>query len=47
MHLPKEMARRFAELGVHRLILIPPRGMDAPALPQWDKTRGEMLVGQV
>lgn len=48
-HVPldKDTAMRFAELGVHRLILIPPPGMDAPALQQWVKTRGETLVGQV
>ena len=40
-------ARRFAELGVHRLILIPPRGADAPALEHWISTIGETLVGQV
>lgn len=45
--LDKDTARRFAELGVQRLILIPPRGMDAPALAQWVKTIGETLVGQV
>jgi len=45
--LDKATAQRFAELGVHRLILIPPRGMDAPALEQWVTTVGETLVGQV
>jgi probable F420-dependent oxidoreductase len=45
--LDEDTALRFAELGVHRLILIPPPGMDASALQQWVKTRGEMLVGQV
>jgi alkanesulfonate monooxygenase SsuD/methylene tetrahydromethanopterin reductase-like flavin-dependent oxidoreductase (luciferase family) len=45
--LDKDTASRFANLGVHRLILIPPRGMDAPALEQWVKTIGETLVGQV
>ena len=45
--LDKTTAQRFAELGVHRLILIPPRGMDAPALEQWVTTMGETLVGQV
>ena len=45
--LDKAMAQRFAELGVHRLILIPPRGMDALALEQWVTTVGETLVGQV
>jgi probable F420-dependent oxidoreductase len=45
--LDKDTALRFADLGIHRLILIPPRGMDAPALEQWIKTIGETLVGQV
>ena len=45
--LDKETAQRFAELGVHRLILIPPREMDAPALEQWVTTLGETLVGRV
>jgi probable F420-dependent oxidoreductase len=45
--IDKETAQRFAELGVHRLIFIPPYGMDAPALLQWVTTRGETLVGQV
>ena len=45
--LDKDTAQRFATLGVHRLILIPPRGMEAPALEQWVKTIGETLVGQV
>jgi probable F420-dependent oxidoreductase len=43
----KDTASRFAELGVHRLILIPPRGVDAPALEQLVKTIGETLVGRV
>jgi probable F420-dependent oxidoreductase len=45
--IDKETARRFAELGVHRLIFIPPPGKDAPALVQWIKTLGETLIGQV
>jgi probable F420-dependent oxidoreductase len=45
--LDKETAQRFAELGVHRLILYPPPGKDAPALVQWVTTLGETLVGQV
>jgi probable F420-dependent oxidoreductase len=45
--LDKATAQRFAELGVHRLILSPPWGMDAPALEQWVTTIGETLVGQV
>ena len=43
--LDKAIAQRFAELGVHRLILIPPSEMDAPALEQWITTLGETLVG--
>lgn len=45
--LDKATAQRFAELGVHRLILIPPRGADAPALEQWVTMVGETLIGQV
>jgi len=45
--LDKETAQRFAELGVHRLILYPPHGMDAPAIEQWVTTMGETLVGQI
>ncbi len=45
--IDREMAQRFAELGVHRLILIPPWGMDAPGLEQWVNSVGETLVGQV
>jgi len=42
--LDKDTAQRFANLGVHRLILIPPRGMEALALEQWVKTRGETFL---
>jgi hypothetical protein len=45
--LDKETAQRFAELGVHRLILIPPVGKDASGLEQWVTTVGETLIGQV
>jgi probable F420-dependent oxidoreductase len=45
--LDKDTAQRFVDLGVHRLIMIPPRGMEALALEQWVKTIGETLVGQV
>ncbi len=45
--IDRETAQRFAELGVHRLILIPPWGMDAPGLEQWVNSVGETLVGQV
>lgn len=42
--LDKDTVSRFAELGVHRLILIPPRDKDATALADWVKTMGETLV---
>jgi probable F420-dependent oxidoreductase len=45
--LDKETVQRFAELGVHRLILYPPPGMDASTLVQWVNSVGETLVGQV
>ena len=45
--IDKETAQRFAELGVHRLIFIPPSGKDASGLVQWVTTLGETLVGQV
>ena len=45
--IDKATAQRFAELGVHRLILIPPWEMDAAALEQWVTTVGETMVGQV
>lgn len=45
--IDKETAQRFAELGVHRLILIPPPDKDASALEQWVTTIGETLIGQV
>jgi hypothetical protein len=44
--LDKVTAQRFAELGVHRLILIPPREMQVPALKQWIATVGETLMRQ-
>ena len=45
--IDRDTAQRFAELGVHRLILIPPREMDAPALERWVTTVGETLIGRV
>ncbi len=45
--IDKQTSQRFAELGVHRLILIPPQGKEAPALEQWVTTVGETLIGQV
>src|SRR5205814_1689281 len=45
--IDKETAQRFAELGVHRLIFIPPPGQATPALVQWITTLSETLIGQV
>ena len=45
--IDKETAQRFAGLGVHRIIFIPPPGKDATTLVQWVTTLGETLVGQV
>ena len=45
--IDNETAQRFAELGVHRLIFIPPPGKDASTLVQWVSTLGETLVGRV
>ncbi len=42
--LDRDTVQRFADLGVHRLILIPPRDKDATALAQWVKTTGETLL---
>jgi len=41
------VAQRFAELGVHRLILIPRRYLDGPALEEFVGTVGSTLVGRV
>jgi probable F420-dependent oxidoreductase len=43
----KETAQRFAHLGVHRLIFIPPPGKDVAALVSWVATLGETIVGQI
>ena len=45
--LDRETAQRFAELGVHRLILYPPHGMAVSDVEQWVTTMGETLVGKV
>jgi probable F420-dependent oxidoreductase len=45
--IDKETAQRFAHLGVHRLIFIPPPAKDAAALAQWVTSVGETIVGQV
>lgn len=39
-------AMRFAALGVHRLILMPPAGLDEPALADYVSTIGETLIGR-
>jgi alkanesulfonate monooxygenase SsuD/methylene tetrahydromethanopterin reductase-like flavin-dependent oxidoreductase (luciferase family) len=41
------VAERFAELGVHRLILIPRRYLDGPALEEFVATVGSELIGRV
>ncbi len=41
------VAQRFAELGVHRLILIPRRYLDGPALEEFVATVGSTLIGRV
>lgn len=41
------VAQRFIELGVHRLILIPRRYLDGPALEEFIATVGNTLIGQV
>jgi probable F420-dependent oxidoreductase len=40
-------AEGFAALGVHRLILVPPRNADAPALEQFAAGVGAELIGRV
>jgi probable F420-dependent oxidoreductase len=37
-------AQQFSELGVHRLILIPPQNLDAPGLERFIETAGSTLV---
>jgi hypothetical protein len=41
------VAQRFAELGVHRLILIPRRSLDGPALEEYIATVGSTFIGRV
>jgi probable F420-dependent oxidoreductase len=41
------VAERFAELGVHRLILIPRRSLDGPALEEYIATVGSTLIGRI
>jgi probable F420-dependent oxidoreductase len=40
-------AEAFAKLGVHRLIVIPPRGADTAGLEQFVETIGKEIAGQV
>ena len=41
------VAQRFAELGVHRLILIPRRSLDGPALEEYIATVGSTFIGRI
>jgi probable F420-dependent oxidoreductase len=43
----RALAERFAALGVHRLILVPPRSADATALEKFVATIGSGLIGKV
>jgi probable F420-dependent oxidoreductase len=45
--IDRDMAERYAALGVHRLILRPPRGRDATAVETFVAHMGDTLVGQV
>ncbi len=45
--IDRTTAQQFAELGVHRLILIPTQNMDTPALEHFIDTVGNTLIGQV
>jgi len=42
-----EKAKRYAELGVHRLVLLPPRNTDLAGLKQFVSEIGETLIGNV
>ncbi|HEY4028191.1 MAG TPA: LLM class F420-dependent oxidoreductase [Candidatus Dormibacteraeota bacterium] len=44
--LDRDAAARYAELGVHRLIPVPPRAMDEEALAAHVVTLGETLIGR-
>ncbi len=43
----RDEAARFAALGVHRLILMPPAGMDESALTDYVSAVGDSLVGRI
>jgi hypothetical protein len=45
--IDRAAAEGFAALGVHRLILIPPRSADAAGLEQFVETIGGDLVGRI
>jgi len=42
-----DTARQYADLGVHRLILGPPRGLDVGGMHAFVSSVGETLVGRV
>jgi probable F420-dependent oxidoreductase len=43
----RALAERFAGLGVHRLIVVPPRGADAGGLEQFVETIATDVIGKV
>jgi probable F420-dependent oxidoreductase len=45
--IDRAAAEAFAALGVHRLILIPPRAADTPGLEQFVASIGAELVGRI
>ena len=45
--IDRDLARAFAALGVHRLVVIPPRAADVAGLEQFITGIGSDLVGQV
>jgi hypothetical protein len=42
-----EMVRHYAELGVHRLVLLPPRNVDLDGLKRFVSEIGDTLIGKV
>jgi hypothetical protein len=46
-HVDAEMARRYADIGVDRLILRPPRHADAATFQAFVAQVGDSLVGRV
>jgi hypothetical protein len=45
--IDRPTAKQFSDLGVHRLVLIPPQNADISAVEQFIGTVGGSLVGQV